>query len=124
MKLFRYHSAYTRTKQHAASKLIPYLFQSSFPMFSPKLSPTLLQNMQATAKPKNATIVNTSTSLPSSDPALVSAGGGENVVGVVNAVGPACVFMAEPAGLAKLDVDAKQGVSNAVARNLRVRRLI
>lgn len=61
-------------------------------------------------------MINISTSLPPSDPALVVAGGGEDVVGVVDA--------AEPAGLAELDVDAKQAVSNAVARNLRVRELI
>jgi hypothetical protein len=69
-------------------------------------------------------MINISTSLPPSDPALVVAGGGEDVVGVVDAVNPAWVFAAEPAGLAELDVDAKQAVSNAVARNLRVRKLI
>lgn len=61
-------------------------------------------------------MINISTSLPPSEPALV-AGGGEDVVGVVDAVNSAWVFAAEPAGLAELDVDAKQAVSNAVARN-------
>jgi hypothetical protein len=69
-------------------------------------------------------MINISTSFPLSGPAPVVAGGGEDVVGIVDAVDPTWVFVAEPSGLAELDVDAKQAVSNAVARNLRVRKLI
>jgi hypothetical protein len=66
------------------------------------------------AQNKNTTMTKISTSLPRSGPPLVLGGGGEDVVGVGDAVDPAWVFVAKPAGMAVLDVDAKQAVLCAI----------
>jgi hypothetical protein len=70
------------------------------------------------------TTINISTTFPRSDHELVFADGGMDVVGVIKAVDLAWVFVADPTGMAELDVDAKQVVSNAVAIDLLVSRLM